>query len=324
MARAGAVLAAAVPPVGVAEPVVPAAGAAGPVATVPAVAAPVPADAMSVPVLECLADLPRLRRLAPRAEVRLNGISFTLGWLFGPVVDEPVPLAGGSVVGSDPLVLETALTGAVGVIVGMIVGVTAGVAGIDAGPTEKDPEAAGEVLEGSEAGTTVPVSLEVQPRPWHTLLLDPEVEVPVVPGRPLTKGMVAAGSEAVVEVVEVVDVVVVDVEEVVVPVVVVPVVVVPVVVGSVVVVFVGIVLTVPVAPAATSVVVPVEGVAVEVVVVVWAGVADCGVVSVLWVLADVVGGVDGCDAGAAGAGRVWVATGVAVRVAAAGAGATAT
>ena len=70
--------------------------------------------------------------------------------------------------------------------------------------------------------------------------------------------------------------------------------------------------------------------------VVWAGVADCGVVSVLGVLAgaalaaDVLAGVkgcagcDGCNAETDTAGRVWMATGAGVTVTAGAAGAEAT
>jgi hypothetical protein len=192
----------------------------------------------------------------------------------------------------DSVPVDTALIGAVTVGVG----VTAGVLGIDVADTERMFE--DELPEGSEAGTTVVVEVEVQSRPWHGVALEPEVEDPFTAGRPFTVGVVALVCTVVGGVVDVLVVVVV------------PGVVVD---GSVVVVDVSVV--VPVTPAPRFVVVPVGvvpgvvGVGVGV-----AGVAGGGVVS-LWVLlaGDVVAavGVAGC-----GVVAVWVVVGAGVAAAA--------
>jgi len=137
------------------------------------------------------------------------------------------------------------------------------VLGIDVFATEKAPVVADEVPDGRDAGTTVPVWLEVHPRPWHTFEVELTLELPVTAGRPFTLGVVVLAWAVLVVVVDgsvvvVVPVVVVDVS------VVVGLVVVPVVL--------------PVAPAATLVVEPVGVVPVPVVG--GAGVVGAGVVAV--------------------------------------------
>lgn len=141
---------------------------------------------------------------------------------------------------------------------------TAGVSASDALDTEKALVVLDAVAAGRAAGTTTPVWVDVQPRPWHTLEDGAWVEFPVAAGRPFTWVVLAADwalpwspwlswlpdwGVVVVDGVVVADVVVV-----------------PVVVGLVV-VSVVVAPVVPVAPAATFVVVPVGAVLVPVVVV---------------------------------------------------------
>jgi hypothetical protein len=93
------------------------------------------------------------------------------GWL--------VPLDGVEVAIGESVSVEVAATG-----VGITVGVTAGVPVSDELVTEKAPVVAAELAAGRADGTTVPVWLEVQPRPWHTFELG--VETPVAAGTPFT------------------------------------------------------------------------------------------------------------------------------------------
>ncbi|MBV9802126.1 MAG: hypothetical protein JO130_03000, partial [Solirubrobacterales bacterium] len=179
----------------------------------------------------------------------------------------------GSEVGSEP-VLETALVG---------VGETVGSVGTDPSPGKKLVVADGEVLEGSEAGTTPPPSVPSMQRPWHSVVLGLGVELPFWLGRPFSSGIVTSCPVPVVAVVVEVEVPVVAVVEV-------PVVVVPgvpcdpwssgspcVSEGSV-----PVEGFVPVAPAPAFAVAPV-GVVASSLVDVGGGVAGCGVVSV-WVV----------------------------------------
>jgi hypothetical protein len=92
----------------------------------------------------------------------------------------------------DNVCVDVAAIGFVGAT-GATVGVTAGVSESGLLVTEKAPVVADELAFGSAAGTTVPVWLEVQPRPWHTVEVELEVALPVTAGRPLTLGVVAAG-----------------------------------------------------------------------------------------------------------------------------------
>jgi hypothetical protein len=99
-----------------------------------------------------------------------------------------VPVDGVVVVGviGDSVWVDVA---AIGVVVA--VGTTAGV--LDSGElvTEKAPVVADEVLEGRDAGTTVPVWVDVLHRPWHTVEVELRVELPVTAGRPFTVVVVA-------------------------------------------------------------------------------------------------------------------------------------
>ncbi|HSC01842.1 MAG TPA: hypothetical protein VLC49_00940 [Solirubrobacteraceae bacterium] len=67
---------------------------------------------------------------------------------------------------------------------------TAGVIASGELVTEKAPLAADDVLEGRDAGTTVPVWVDVLHRPWHSVEVEVKVERPVTAGRPFTNGVV--------------------------------------------------------------------------------------------------------------------------------------
>ncbi|MGN6872059.1 MAG: hypothetical protein ACTHMY_27015 [Solirubrobacteraceae bacterium] len=77
-------------------------------------------------------------------------------------------------------------------IVGVTAGVTAGVAESGVLVTEK-ALVEGEVAPGRAAGTTVPVWVEELHRPWHSIEIELEVELPVTAGRPLPVVVVAPG-----------------------------------------------------------------------------------------------------------------------------------
>jgi hypothetical protein len=221
--------------------------------------------AITVPADERVVDLTWVRRVTPPRPVVRAGIPFSA------TVGEVVPVAGVlvevPVVGAtgDSVWVEAAMIG-----VWVTVGVTAGVSESDPLVTEKALAVVDDALEGSDAGTTVPVWPEVHPRPWQTPEVELRVELPVTAGRPFTLLVVVLAWAAAV--------VVVDGSVVVVGLVVV-------VDGSVVVglvvVSVVVVVVVPVAPAATFVVEPVGVVPVVVVVgVVLVGVVLVGVVLV--------------------------------------------
>jgi hypothetical protein len=175
--------------------------------------------------------------------------------LDGVLVEVPVPGATG-----DTVWVDAAMIG-----VWVAVGVTAGVSGSDPLENEKALAVVDDVLEGRDAGTTVPVWPEVHPLPWQTPEVELRVELPVTAGRPFTLLVVVLAWAVVVvvdgSVVVVVSVVVVDGS---------------VVVGLVVVSVVVVLVVVPVAPAATFVVEPVGVVPVVVVGVVLVGVVLVG------------------------------------------------
>jgi hypothetical protein len=99
-----------------------------------------------------------------------------------------VPVDGVVVVGTigDSVCVDVA---AMGVAVG--VGVTAGVLASGELVTENAPVVADELAFGSDAGTTVPVWVDVLQRPWHTVEVEPKVELPVTAaGLPFRLGVV--------------------------------------------------------------------------------------------------------------------------------------